>query len=161
MISNGSGIIRKNAMVKQKYIGVKKGRTVILNENDRLVLGNYLQKFDDGTVMEMTVAQKRNRRTAGLPGEDTNFNGYLWGVVYKIIGDEIGEMDLDYIHHWAQVETGNVKVMPNGRKVPAGTSQMSGGEFAEYCSRVRIWASTPGNIVEKGVFIPDPNQVDF
>lgn len=145
---------------KPKYHGVKRGRSVVLNEYDKLALGNFLQKFEDGQEIEITASPRRRRRTSGQPGEDTNFNGYLWGVVYKIIGDEIGEMDLDYIHYWVQMNVGNVKGMPDGRVVPAGTSEMSGGEFAEYCSKARIWASKPGNIVEHGVFIPEPNEAD-
>jgi len=111
--------------------------------------------------MEITVGPRKMTRTSGKPGEDTNFNGYLWGVVYKIIGDEIGEMDLDYIHSWAQIKTGNVKGMPDGSVIPAGTSEMTGGEFAEYCSRVRIWASTPGSVTEKGIYIPEPNEAEW
>jgi hypothetical protein len=147
--------------LKPKFYGIKKGRSFILNESDKVLLGNYLQKFEDGKEMEMTVAKKFKARTSGQPGEDTNFNGYLWGVVYKIIGDEIGEMDLDYIHNWAQVKVGNIIAMPDGTIIPAGTSEMSGGEFAEYCSKVRMWAATPENICKLGMFIPDPNQVDF
>ena len=106
----------------------------------------------------MTIAPKYKKRTSGQPGEDTNFNGYLWGVCYKMIGDEIGEMDLDYIHYWAQIKTGNVRAMPDGSVVPAGTSHLSGGEFAEYCSKVRMWAGTPGNIVGPGIFLPEPYE---
>ena len=147
--------------IKQKYIGIKKGRSFILNSNDQLMLGNYIQKFDDGKELEMTVSPRMNKRTSGQPDELTNFNGYLWGVAYKIIGDEIGEMDLDYIHHWAQIKTGNVKGMPDGSVVPRGTSDMSGAEFAEYCSKVRIWAGTPGAVVERGIYVPEPNEADY
>ena len=147
--------------IKPKYYGIKKGRSFIMNDSDKLCLGNYLQKFDDGKEMEMTVAPKYKKRTSGSDGEETNFNGYLWGVVYKIIGDEIGELDLDYIHYWAQVNVGNVKGMPDGSVVPAGTSEMSGGEFSDYCSRVRIWAATPGKISHDGMFIPEPNEAEY
>lgn len=143
---------------KIKYYGTKKGDHIVLLNLDKLSLNVFLQKFDDGTEMEVTVSKRRKVRTSKQPGEDTNFNGYLWGVVYKIIGDEIGEMDLDYIHHWLQIKTGNIKAMPDGLIVPAGTSKMTGGEFAEYCSRVRIWASTPGNICGLGLFVPQPYE---
>lgn len=141
-----------------KYYGVKTEGSLRLSDLSRQALKANLQKYEDGQELVVTVSAKRKKRTSGQPWEDTNFNGYLWGVVYKIIGDEIGEMDLDYIHHWAQIKTGNVKGMPDGSVVPAGTSEMTGGEFAEYCSRVRIWASTPGSIVENGLYIPEPNE---
>jgi len=147
--------------IQNKYYGIKKGRSFILNPNDQLVLGNFLQKFEDGKEIEMTVSARRKKRTSGQPGEDTNFNGYLWGVVYKIIGDEIGEMDLDYVHYWMQIKVGNVKGMPDGSVIPAGTSEMSGGEFAEYCKKVRILAGTPGEITQRSIYIPEPNEVSY
>ena len=147
--------------IKPKFYGTKNGDEFVLNPDQKSALASYLQKWHDGKELEMTVASKYKQRTSGQPGEQTNFNGYLWGVVYKIIGDAIGEMDLDYIHYWVQVKTGNVKGMPDGSVVPAGTSEMSGGEFAEFCSRARIWAGTPGNITEGGIYIPEPREVDY
>jgi hypothetical protein len=147
--------------IKPKFYGIKKGRSFILNDNDKLTLGNYLTKFEDGKEMEMTVAPKYKRRTSGQPGEETNFNGYLWGVLYKIIGDEIGEFDLDYIHYWAQIKVGNVKGMRDGSVIPAGTGEMSGGEFADYCQKVRVWASAPGVISDKGMYLPEPNEAEY
>lgn len=145
--------------IKIKFYGKISYGKFRLNDPD--LYQTHLSKFKEGQEMEMTIDRKHKRRTQGAPGEETNFNGYLWGVVYKIIGDEIGEMDLDYIHYWAQINTGNVKIAPDGKTIPKGTSWMSGGEFAEYCSKVRIWAAKPGNIVEKGIYIPDPNECDW
>jgi hypothetical protein len=147
--------------IKYKYLGIKKGRSFVMNEADKTVLGNYLQKFEDGKELEMTVGPRYKKRTSGQPDEETNFNGYLWGVVYKIIADEIGELDLDYVHYWAQIKVGNVKGMPDKSVVPAGTSELSGGEFAEYCSKVRMWASSPGAICENGMYIPEPNEAEY
>jgi hypothetical protein len=147
--------------IRPKFYGTKQGDEFILNQDQKDILALYLGKWPDGKELEMTVASKYKPRTSGQPWEQTNFNGYLWGIVYKIIGDAIGEMDLDYIHHWAQIKTGNVKGMPDGSVVPAGTSEMSGGEFAEYCSKVRIWAGTPGNVTVGGIYIPEPNEVDY
>lgn len=147
--------------IKPKFYGTKKGRSFILNENDRNLLGNYLQKWDDGKEMEATFAPKYKKRTSGQADEETNFNGYLWGIVYKIIADEIGEWDLEYIHYWAQMNIGNMKGMPDGKVIPNGTSEMSGGEFADYCSKVRMWAGTPGAITDKGIFIPEPNECEY
>ena len=147
--------------IRPKFYGIKKDNEFILNPDQREAFAAYLRKWPDDKELEMTIASKHKPRTSGQPGEQTNFNGYLWGVAYKIIGDAIGEMDLDYIHHWAQIKTGNVKGMPDGSVVPAGTSEMSGGEFAEYCGRVRVWAGTPENVTAAGIYIPEPNEVDY
>ena len=109
----------------------------------------------------MTIAKKYKKRTSGQADEETNFNGYLWGIVYKIIADEIGEVDLDYVHYWMQTKVGNVKGMIDGTVIPKGTSEMSGGDFADYCRKVRIWASAPGNICELGLWVPEPNECEY
>ena len=147
---------------KNKYRGVivdsSGKKSLVLYKDDKSALNAIIQKFKEGTEMQLTISKRLKKRTSGQPNEETNFNGYLWGVVYKIIADEIGELDLDYIHYWAQVSVGNVRGMPDGKIVPRGTSEMNGSEFSEYCSKVRIWAGTPKNIVEGGIFIPEPNE---
>jgi ribosomal protein L21E len=120
-----------------------------------------IQKFKEGQEVEITIKRKFKKRTSGQPGEETNFNGYYWGVIVKIIADEIGEIDQDIVHEWLQIATGNTKIMPGGLKAPAGTAHMSGAEFADYCSRVRMWAGSPGNIVEKGIYLPEPYEAEY
>lgn len=150
---------------KPKYFGIIEetgGKKVFkMTGGSRNDYENFLDKMETGQEMEMTMSKKFKPRTSGQPGEGTNFNGYLWGIVYKIIADEMGELDYDYIHNWAQIAVENVTRARDGSKVPKGTSDMSGGEFSEYCQKVRIWASQPGNICEHGLYIPDPNQVDY
>jgi hypothetical protein len=145
--------------ITPKFFGKMAGGKFVLD--DRNLFDNYIQKYPDGKELEMTVKAKYKKRTSGQPDEETNFNGYLWGVLYKIIGDEIGEMDLEDIHYWIQIKVGNIKVMPDRSVIPAGTSDMSGGQFAEYCSKVRIWGSTPGNICENGMYLPEPNEAEY
>jgi len=148
-------------MLKPKFYATIKNGKIVFEDDEQRNFDIHLLKFAEGAEIEMTVAKKYKRRTQGAPGEETNFNGYLWAVVYKIIGDEIGEMDLNDIHYWSQINIGNVKGMPDGSVLPKGTSEMSGGEFAEYCSKVRMWANTPGNICDKGLFIPEPNECEY
>lgn len=139
-----------------KFYGTAQNNKFIFDERE--YFDGYMEKYPDGTPLEMTVKRKYKRRTSGQPDEDTNFNGYLWGIVYSHIGDEIGELDMDYIHYWMQIAVGNFVVMRDGTKVPKGTSAMSGGEFADYCGHVRTWAATPGNLCEFGINIPEPNE---
>lgn len=142
--------------IKLKYIGVKKGRSFILNPNDQLMLGNYIQKFEDGKEIEMTVEPRRIRRTSGQPDELTNFNGYYHAVIKRLIADEMGELDDDYTHNLIQLMVGNFRVAKDGTKVPAGTKNMSGGEFAEFCAKCRIWASK-----ELHLSIPEPHEAEY
>lgn len=150
---------------KPKYFGNAEelnGKMVYrMNADSKVEYDKFMAKQKPGQDMEMTMARKHKPRTTGAPGEETNFNGYLWGVVYKIIGDKIGEWDMDTVHIWAQKAVKNVKRMPDGEIVAAGTSHMSGGEFAEYCAKVRMWAGTPGKINSEGIWIPEPNEVEI
>ena len=140
-----------------KFFGKIDNNKILLLDGQKEALNAYLRKWPDGKEIEMTVKAKYKNRTSGQPGEDTNFNGYLWGVLYKIIADEMGEFDLDYIHYWMQIKVGNVIVM-KGEQLPKGTSDMSGAEFSEYCMKVRVWAGMPGNIAEHGMFMPLPGE---
>lgn len=122
----------------------------------------YMEKYPDGTDLEMTVKRKYKKRTSGQPGEDTDFNGYYWAVIVAMIADEIGEADRQAVHEWIQLSIGNVKRMPDGREIAGDTSDMSGGEFADMCSRARTWAGTATDVFgESGLCIPQPHEVSY
>lgn len=137
--------------------------------SDRASYEAYMAKFKDGTEMELTIGPKYKRRTQGAPGEITNFNGYYWGVIVRMISDEVGEPDDNATHYILQMlfnrrgvqvfdpETNAMKNI----EIPKGTRDMSGMEFGEYCSKIRMWAAMPGNLCEHGMRIPEPNEADF
>lgn len=139
-------------MIKPKFYGKMHGGRMIITDREQFDL--YLAKFKDDTEMEMTVARKYKRRTSGQPDEDTNFNGYWWAVIVRMVSDRMGELDDDYTHNLIQMGVGNFKETPDGMRVPKGTKHMSGGEFADLCSKARIWASKELQLV-----IPEPNEV--
>lgn len=140
-------------MIKPKfYATARAGR---IEWQDREAVSRHMAKFPAGTEIELTISRKWKRRTQGAWDEETNFNGYYWAVPIRIISDYIGEEDGDTTHYWVQMAVGNVKSMPDGSKVPAGTRHMSGAEFSDYCSRVRMWAAK-----DHGLNIPEPNEVD-
>ncbi len=117
--------------------------------------------FPEGTEIEVSPRKKFKRRTSGQKGEATDFNGYYWGVIVRMIADEkgeIGESAYNEIHQWIQINIGNFKEMHDGTKVAKETSNMSGGDFAEMCSRARMWANIPGNVCEYGLYIPEPYE---
>lgn len=124
--------------------------------NDRSAFDLYLQKFKDGTEMEMTVSRKYKRRTQGGPDEATNFNGYWWAVIIRMVSDAMGEIDDDYTHNLIQIEVGNVRRTDDGKVIPAGTKNMSGGEFADLCMKARVWASQ-----KLQLSIPEPNEAEW
>ena len=144
-----------------KFFGKIINEKFVLNKVDSKNYNGYIGTFREGQEVEMTVKNKTKKRTSGQPDEETNFNGYYWGIIVAIIADEIGEYKTEDIHNWIQVEVGNTKMTPNRKIIPSGTSEMSGGEFAEFCSKARQWANMPGNICEAGLYIPEPHEAEF
>lgn len=140
-------------MIKPKFYATAEAGRIAWT--DREAVSRYMAKFAPGTELELTICKKYRRRTSGKPDEETNFNGYLWAVPIRMIADEIGEENDEIVHQWIQLAVGNVKVMKDGTKVPAGTRDMSGAEFADYCARIRIWAA---NFLKMN--IPEPNEVE-
>lgn len=146
-------------MIAPKFYGTIKGGKVEHQDPDKF--NNYVTfAFKEDDSVEIVVKKRAKRRTAGLPGEETNFNGYYWAVIVRMIADHIGEIDQDVVHQWIQIAIGHTKAMPDGEKVPMGTSHLSGAEFSEYCSRVRMWAGNPDNALG-GMFIPQPHEVEY
>lgn len=121
----------------------------------------HMELFEVGDELELTVKKRSKRRTQGAPGEGTNQNGYLWGVLIRSIADEIGELDQDVVYAWVLVAVGHFKVMPDGTKIALGTSDLEAGPFQELCKRIQIWAATPGNVCEKGLYLPDPHEAEY
>lgn len=145
-----------------KFYGIKRNNKFEIDENNRIPFRAYMEKFKEETLLEITVKRKYKKRTTGLPDEETNFNGYYWGVIVAMISEQIGEADRQATHEWIQLKTGNVKRMPDGTELPGSTQEMSGGDFAEMCARVRTWAGTDYDVFgEGGLYIPEPHEVTF
>ena len=153
--------------IKPKFYG--KVTNGLIEHVDSDAFKRHVSMYPDGTEVEITIGRRYRRRTQGLPGEDTNFNGYYWGVIVRMVADEMGELDNDFIHNMLQMlfnRKGISTVDPDTKmrvniEVPRGTKYLSGGEFSEYCSRIRTWASIPGNICERGLYIPEPHEVEM
>jgi len=153
-------------MIKPKFYAKKSGTWFWLD--DESAMRKYLEKFEEGQALEMTVSAKYKRRTQGDPGEDTNFNGYYWAVPVRMISDEMGELDDNVTHNLLQMmfnKKGVRTVGPDGKmsnvEIPAGTKDMSGAEFAEYCSKIRMWASIPKDQGGLEIYIPEPHEADY
>lgn len=137
-------------------------------QNNKAVFDNpqqyqlWMGKFKDGTELEVVIKRKYKKRSSGLPDEDTDFNGYYWGVIVTMVADAVGEASAQQVHEWIQMSIGNVKRMPDGKEVAGETKDMSGGEFAEMCSKARTWAGTAFDIFgEGGLYLPSPHEGEW
>jgi len=154
--------------IKPKFYAKVKNGWIDISDKERIEAEKYLVKFE-GQEVEMVFSRKRKARTQGLPGEETNFNGYYWAVIIRIVSDTMGEIDDEYTHNLLQMifnKEGKTVMDPQTKKminveVVKGTKDMSGAEFAEYCSKIRMWAAIPGNLCEKGCYIPSPHEASY
>ena len=99
----------------------------------------------DGKFIQLVVRRYRTNRS-------NNQNKYYWGVVIKILGDELGYMP-DEMH-----EALKWKFLRKGGKLETvkSTSSLTTIEFEEYLELIRIWA-----LRDLEIAIPLPNEVDI
>lgn len=87
-----------------------------------------------------------------------NQNRYYWGVVIKILSDEIG-FEPEEMHEVLKQKFLTQETLRIGKEdfiVVKPTHNMNTTEFEEYLSHIRTWAS-----VEMGISIPLPHDVEY
>jgi len=99
----------------------------------------------DGKFIQLVVRRYRTNRS-------NNQNRYYFGIVIKILGDELGYMP-DEMH-----EALKWKFLRKGGKLETvkSTSSLTTIEFEEYLELIRIWA-----LRDLEIAIPLPNEVDI
>ncbi len=130
-------------MIKSKYKGIVKNGKILFIEPRNFKA--HCAKFEDKEVA-VTVSRWTKQRT-------DNQNKYYWGVVLKIIGDEIGD-ESESVHRSLAV----LFLTDRTNKLPKvkSTTHLDTAEFEEYLIKVRQWASS-----EMGIYIPLPNEVEY
>jgi hypothetical protein len=109
------------------------------------LLADKIKKYEGKEVWVSLV--KRSDSRSG------NQNRYYWGVVVKILAEELGYID-EEVHDSlkARFLADYSGILPRVKS----TTVLSTVEFEDYLSQVRTFAST-----ELNVFIPLPNEVPF
>lgn len=100
---------------------------------------------------EVEFTPKRHRKVRSL-----NQNAYYFGVVVPMIGQAMGETDIDAVHEVLKHEH-NYYITAIGKKeirVPLSTAELDTMDFEAYLERVRRWASEYFSL-----YIPLPNEV--
>lgn len=120
--------------------------------DDPQAFAAHCRKFREGEPLALTLEREGRKRTQGAAGEPSNQNGYLHGVIYKIIGDELGYSTAEMHQIFTRlflppriVHVGNITT-----EIPVSTTTLSTGDFAEYCDRIIAKAG------ELGIIIPEP-----
>jgi hypothetical protein len=101
----------------------------------------------EGKPVQMTLSRFRMTRS-------TPQNRYLWGVVYKILGEHLG-YEAEELHEACKVRflTDHSCEEVAGLKRIKSTAALDAAAFSDYVERVRQLAA------ELGVYIPDPGGI--
>lgn len=96
------------------------------------------------------VLKKRSRP------KSTNQLGYLFGVVYPVIAEELGyrQYEVEEVHDAVVRELRGLKPEPNPLKLRWSLAEQEHEEVSRYIEDVRHWAVTT-----YGIVTPDANQV--
>ena len=109
----------------------------------------YIQTLKDGPVQ--IVIKRLVRR------KSHNQLGYLFGVVYPVIADEIGyrEYEVEQVHDAIMRELRGLRPEPNPLKLRVSLAEMNHEQVSEYIEDVRHWAVT-----EYGIITPDAAKAE-
>lgn len=129
--------------------------------------------LDDVTAFRAHVRQKfRGKRGVlqVLPWgrkRSAEQNAWLWGIALPLIAESCGYDDHEHerLHYdLLAIRFGTVEVAPAlpgvpSRVMPTRTSShLTTKEFAEYMEWLVRYAAEPGNLCERGIVIPLPNE---
>jgi hypothetical protein len=105
-----------------------------------------VEKIRQHAFTEASGSKKMNR--------SQKQNAYYWGVVLKIMGDEIGYLP-DEVHQLMGKQFLSYERSP-GELFLKSTSKLSTVEFEDYLANVRRFAAT-----ELSIMVPLPNETEF
>lgn len=124
---------------------ISKGKLALDNQNQYLV---HLSKFE-GKKVELVLRKRRSQRSIKQ-------NAWYWGVVVEILANHCGyepeemhdALKYRFLSNHKEDERGLIRI--------CSTAKLTTSEFIDYTNRVVRWAAE-----SLGVYIPDPNEVDF
>ena len=125
---------------------VKNG-TLDLSPEEKEEMAQYIASLEGKSVW-LLISDRKIPRTLLQ-------NAYYWGVVVKMIADEIGDDTMSVHNILKDKFLPEFWVKEEGRevKMPKSTTRCSTKEFGEYIDQCIVHASSFHNIV-----IPEPNQ---
>lgn len=115
-------------------------------EPDKLRLYNVLKGLKGKNVIQIKKWRKKR---------SVNQNAYLWGVVYRYVGEEIGLTASEAHQIMSDYYLGYVKTLPNGTvvKFVRSTTDLDTMEFEAYLDQIRTFM-----LEQFSCLIPLPNE---
>jgi hypothetical protein len=131
--------------IKQLFYGVLTSGKVTWD--DPAAVKNEMLKLGDTDIQVLFEKRKKTR--------SVNQNAYYWGVVIALLCEELGWMDKDGKDEMHEYLKSLFLKKYRGEIVTVrSTTSLDTGEFEDYLSAVRSWAS-----IEHGCYIPLPHEV--
>jgi hypothetical protein len=109
----------------------------------------YVRRLANSPV---TLVLKKKSR-----GKSQNQLGYLFGVLYPVIAEELGyrQYEVEQVHDACMRELRGLKPEPNPLKLRVSLAEMSHEQVSEYIGDLRHWAVT-----EYGIVTPDSGKAE-
>lgn len=100
--------------------------------------------------VQVTISKRKKIRSIAE-------NSYYWGVVIKIVSDEMGLLP-DETHEFLKSLFLKMGMEVKGKRyeVTRSTTLLSTIEFEDYLAKCRAWTS-----MELNTYIPEPNEVEY
>ena len=121
----------------------------VLKLDARSLFHAYVKRLANQPVQ--LVLKKLSRK------KSTNQLGYLFGIVYPVLADELGYRgyEVEQVHDAVMRHLRGLKPEPNPLQLRVSLADMTHEEVSAYIEDVRYWALT-----DYGVVIPDAEKVD-
>lgn len=123
-----------------KFIITNQNKDVAQNARQAIV-----DWYNEGKDFTVAIDKRVNKRSNPQ-------NRYLWGVVYKIIADELGYA-IDDIHELMAtkfIPDREIEIFGKTKIVPKSTAKLSTEEFNSYIEQIRAF------VAQYGIIIQDP-----
>jgi len=140
-----------------KFHGKVTGGHFVPDQPDAFL--NHVRGFES---QEVIVTLRKFRK---YDQRSNNENRYYWGVVVKILSDDLGYTP-DEMHEAIKYQfLAEPKEIIRGQgmdkvkkliMIPGSTASLSVNDFESLMSKIRTWAS-----IEFGIWVPEPNEVPF
>ena len=139
-------------MIKKKYKAQVDNGKLILKEKD--IFKKELIRYE-GKEVTITIGPKDYSQRSNPQ------NSYLWGCVYKMIGEHTGYTD-DEIHELMKSmflkKHLEIKLKDKIERytIVGSTTSLNTAEFGEYIDKIRDWAS-----LKFQLYIPNPDEAEY
>lgn len=134
--------------MKRIFTGISKNGKLIFDQPE--AVEEHLRYEVNGKV-EIIIRKPQDKRS--IPQ-----NNYYWGVIVKMISEEMGENQKE-VHKMLKFEfLSIVAEIPTGKEYLfiRSTTDLTVSEWEDYMTKCRQWASENLNM-----FIPKPNEYDY